>query len=99
MEVHWLNRTSSSEFWRGQSDRHNLSVAVLPMSKMCRGVEQCAPRLIEQYYVWHKGGRHKYNLMVKGSKRVNLWLVKPEWRQVSGEGKTAEEWLNSVTNL
>lgn len=98
MELRWHNRTSPSQFWRGQTNHHNLSVAVFPLAKMCRGLE-CNPGLIDQYYVWHKGGGHKYNVMVKGSQRANLWLVRPEWRQVSGEGKSAKEWLRSVANL
>ena len=98
MELLWHNRSSPSQFWRGRTQHHNLSVAVFPIMKMCRSLE-CNPGKIDQYYVWHKGGGHKYNVMVKGSRRVNLWLVKPEWRQISGEGKTAEEWLRSVANL
>ena len=99
MQLQWHNHTSSNQFLRGRTNQHNVSVAVFPLTKMCRGILDCHPALINQYYIWHKGGDHKYNKMVKGSQRVNLWLVKGNWKQVSGDGKTAEEWLRSVANL
>ena len=99
MELKWDNRTSSNQFRQGHTNHHNLTVAVFPLTKMCRGILDCNSALIDQYYIWHKGGGHKYDKMVKGSRQVKLWLVKENWRQVSGEGKTAEEWLKSVANL
>ena len=99
LQLKWHNRSSSKDFWRGNTKLHTVSVAVFPLSKMCRGLKHCYYSQMEQYYIWHKGGGHVYNAMVKGSQKAKLWLVKPEWWQISGEGKTAEEWLRSVANL
>ena len=64
----------------GRSPSSDLSVAVLPLSEVCRF--DCRAEFRGRYYIWHKGGSRDKKSKMKGAKQGRTWFLKERWSEL-----------------
>ena len=74
----------------------SLKVTVLPMKKICRG-KDCQQEMLPECYVWHQGGGHSYERMVRRAATAQVWLLRNDWSTVSTKSNhTGKEWIREL---
>ena len=110
MEVRWTNYNSSEKIENRSSDIlgsvHNdeksweLSVALLPFSKVCRHI--CDPNKRASYYVWHPLAITKYRPVAekKGAAKLGgAWYLRDNWKELSDKNRhlAGTDWLQLIS--
>ena len=93
----WDERNSTDSPWHGRGSS-NLTVTILPMNWVCRGHAACRKHPVGSYYIWHRGGSHSYDRMLKAAHVARVWLLRPNWKEVSNQNSLkGPEWLKSIS--